>query len=136
MPPTHASTRSSANLMPAVVMNKVWQLHRPGSITLAQWAALATAAGVVLLCLLFHDPIFRETTPISSQGLVLMLLFHCADAFSDNQLFRQFNSPWAIILHLYEETGAARGGDGYRSTQRGTVRKLQHAAVCQLNEGD
>jgi hypothetical protein len=44
----------------AVVMNTVRQLHQPGSMSLAQWAALATAAGTLLLSLLFRDPTFRE----------------------------------------------------------------------------
>ena len=44
--------------MLAVVMNTVRQLHQLGSVSLAQWAALATAAGTVLLS--FRDPTFRE----------------------------------------------------------------------------
>jgi hypothetical protein len=42
----------------AVVMNTVQQLHQFGSVSLARWAALATAAGTLLLS--FRDPTFRE----------------------------------------------------------------------------
>jgi len=46
--------------VPAVVLNTVRQLHQPGSMSLAQRAASATAAGTLLLSLLFRDLTFRE----------------------------------------------------------------------------
>jgi peptidoglycan/LPS O-acetylase OafA/YrhL len=85
----------------AIVMNPVRQLHRPGAMSAAQWAVVATAAGVLLLTLVYRDPTFRETTRYSIQGLALMPLFYFAVRCSDNQLFRHLNSPWAITLGTY-----------------------------------
>jgi peptidoglycan/LPS O-acetylase OafA/YrhL len=88
----------------ALVANPVRQLHRPGSMSLAQWTVLATAAAAMLLTLLYRDPTFRETTRYSIQGLALMPIFYFAVRFSDNQLFRYLNSPWAITLGTYSYT--------------------------------
>jgi peptidoglycan/LPS O-acetylase OafA/YrhL len=75
--------------------------NRPGPMPLAQWAALAAAAGAMLLSLLDRDPTFRETTRYSIQGLALMPIFYIAVRYSDNRLFRYLNSPWAIRLGTY-----------------------------------
>ncbi len=88
----------------ALVMNPLRQLHRPGSMSLAEWALLATAAGALLLTLLYRDPTFRETARYSIQGLALMPLFYFAVLYSDNQLFRHLNSRWAITLGTYSYT--------------------------------
>jgi peptidoglycan/LPS O-acetylase OafA/YrhL len=88
----------------ALVANPVRQLDRPGSMSLVQWAVLATAAGAMLLTLLYRDPTFRETTRYSIQGLALMPIFYFAVRFSDNQLFRYLNTPWAITLGTYSYT--------------------------------
>jgi peptidoglycan/LPS O-acetylase OafA/YrhL len=88
----------------ALVMNPVRQLHRAGSMSLAQWGLLATAASALLLTLLYRDPTFRETTRYSIQGLALMPIFYFAVRFSDNPLFRYLNSPWAITLGTYSYT--------------------------------
>jgi peptidoglycan/LPS O-acetylase OafA/YrhL len=87
--------------MLALVMNPAWQRHRPGLMSLAQWAFLATAAGALLLTVVYRDPIFRETIRYSIQGLALMPLFYFAIRFSGNPLFRYLNSPWAISLGTY-----------------------------------
>ena len=85
----------------ALVMNPMRQPHRLGSMSLAQWALLATAAGAILLTLLYRDPTFRETTRYSIQGVALMPIFYFAVRFSDNRLFRQLNSSWAMTLGTY-----------------------------------
>jgi peptidoglycan/LPS O-acetylase OafA/YrhL len=85
----------------AIVMNPVRQLHRPGAMSAAQWVVVATALGTLLLTLVYRDPTFRETARYSIQGLTLMPLFYFAVRFSDNQLFRHLNSPWAITLGTY-----------------------------------
>ena len=85
----------------AIVTNPLRQLHRPGTMSMAQWAVLATAAGTLLLTLVYRDPTFRETTRYSIQGLALMPLFYFAVRFSDNQLFKHLNSPWATTLGTY-----------------------------------
>jgi peptidoglycan/LPS O-acetylase OafA/YrhL len=85
----------------AVVINPVRQLHRADTISAGQWAILATAAGTLLLTLLYRDPTFRETIRYSLQGLALMPLFYFAVRFSDNRLFRPLNLPWAITLGTY-----------------------------------
>ena len=85
----------------ALVMNPARQPHRSGSMSPAQWTVLATAAGAMLLTLLYRDPTFRETTRYSIQGLALMPIFYFAIRFSDNRLFRYLNSPWALTLGTY-----------------------------------
>ena len=85
----------------AIVMNPVRQLHRSDTMSLAQWAVLAAAVATLLLTLLYRDPAFRETFRYSIQGLALMPLFYFAVRFSDNQLFRNLNSPWATRLGIY-----------------------------------
>jgi peptidoglycan/LPS O-acetylase OafA/YrhL len=88
----------------ALVANPVRQLYRPGSMSPVQWAVLATAAGAMLLTLLYRDPTFRETARYSIQGLALMPIFYFAVRFSDNRLFRYLNTPWAITLGTYSYT--------------------------------
>ena len=90
--------------MLALVMNPVRQKQRRGSMSLAQWALLATAAGTLLLTLVYRDPTFRETTRYSIQGLALMPLFYFAVRFSGNPLFRHLNSRWVITLGTYSYT--------------------------------
>ena len=93
----------------ALVMNPMRQPRRPGawsgevsgSMSLAQWAALAIAGGAMLFTLIYRDPTFRETARYSIQGLALMPIFYFAIRFSDNPLFRHLNSPWAIALGTY-----------------------------------
>jgi peptidoglycan/LPS O-acetylase OafA/YrhL len=87
--------------MLAVLMNPVRQPHRPAIVSFSQWAVLAAAAGTLPMTLLYRDPTFRETIRYSVQGLALMPLFYFAVRFSDNQLFRHLNSPWAIRLGTY-----------------------------------
>lgn len=88
----------------ALVMNPVRQQHQPGSMTLAQWALLATAAGALLLTLIYRDATFRETARYSIQGLALMPLFYFAVRFPGNPLFRHLNSSWIITLGAYSYT--------------------------------
>jgi peptidoglycan/LPS O-acetylase OafA/YrhL len=85
----------------AVVINPVRHPHRPVTMSLSQWALMATAVGTLLLTLLYRDPTFRETIRYSLQGLALMPLFYFAVRFSDNRLFRHLNSRWAITLGTY-----------------------------------
>jgi len=85
----------------ALVMNPARQPRRSGSMSLAQWGVLAIAAGAMLLTLVYRDPTFRETTRYSIQGLALMPIFYFAVRFSDNNLFRHLNSPWAMTLGTY-----------------------------------
>ena len=82
-------------------MNPKQQPHRLSTMSLAQWAVLAGAAGTLLVTLLYRDPTFRETIRYSIQGLALMPLFYFAVRFSDNRLFRQLNLPWAVTLGTY-----------------------------------
>ena len=88
----------------ALVINPVQQMRRPGSMSLAQWALFAAAAGTFFLTLVYRDPTFRETTRYSVQGLALMPLFYFAVRFSCNPLFRHLNSPWVITLGTYSYT--------------------------------
>jgi peptidoglycan/LPS O-acetylase OafA/YrhL len=87
--------------MLALVMNPARQQRRPGPMSLAQWAVAVTAAGVLLLTLVYRDPVFRETVRYSIQGLALMPLFYFAVRFSGNWPFRYLNSPLAATLGIY-----------------------------------
>ena len=85
----------------AIVMNPLRNLHRAGTMSLAQWAIVATAVGTLLVTLLYRDTVFRETVRYSLQGLALMPLFYFAVRFPENQLFRHLNSRLAITLGIY-----------------------------------
>jgi peptidoglycan/LPS O-acetylase OafA/YrhL len=85
----------------AIVINPMRERHRDDTISVSQSAALATAAGTLLLTLLYRDTAFRETIRYSLHGLALMPLFYFAIRFSDNRLFRHLNSPWMITLGTY-----------------------------------
>jgi peptidoglycan/LPS O-acetylase OafA/YrhL len=85
----------------AVVINPVRERHRDDTMSLSQSAVLATAAGTLLLTLLYRDTAFRETFRYSLQGLALIPLFYFAIRFSDNRLFRHLNSPWITTLGTY-----------------------------------
>src|SRR5260221_12453970 len=74
---------------------------RVGKLRGLRWEFLATAAGALLLTLVYRNPTFRETTRYSIQGLALMPLFYFAVRFSNNQLFRHLNSPWEITIGTY-----------------------------------
>jgi peptidoglycan/LPS O-acetylase OafA/YrhL len=89
--------------MLALLMKRTPQ-QQPGSMSPAQWALLAAAAGAVFLTLGYRDPAFRETARYSIQGLALLPLFYFAVRFSGNWLFRYLNSPWAITLGTYSYT--------------------------------
>jgi peptidoglycan/LPS O-acetylase OafA/YrhL len=85
----------------AVVANPVRDRHRTSAMSPGQWALFITALGTFLLTLLYRDTAFRETVRYSLQGLALMPLFYFAIRFSDNKLFRNLNSLWAIKLGTY-----------------------------------
>jgi peptidoglycan/LPS O-acetylase OafA/YrhL len=85
----------------AIFSNPVRDRHRTDTMSLGQWALLAAALGTLLLTLLYRDTAFRETIRYSLQGLALMPLFYFAVRFSNNTLFRNLNSPWAIKLGTY-----------------------------------
>src|SRR5215471_18304083 len=84
-----------------VVMNPMRKLHHADTMSFGQWAILATAAGTLLVTLLYRHTAFRETIRYSLQGLALMPLFYFAVRFSNNQLFRHLNSRLAIALGTY-----------------------------------
>ncbi len=88
----------------ALVMNPARQQHQPRSMSLAQWALLAAAIGVLLLTLLYRNPVFRETARYSLQGLALMPVFYFAVRFSGNRLFRFLNISWVMTLGAYSYT--------------------------------
>jgi peptidoglycan/LPS O-acetylase OafA/YrhL len=85
----------------AVVINPLRQFHRHERMSVGHWVIMAIAVGTLLLTLLYRDPKFRETLRYSLQGLALMPLFYFAVRFSNHQLFRHLNSPWAIMLGTY-----------------------------------
>ncbi len=88
----------------ALVMNPARRQNQPRPMSLAEWALLAAAGGVLLLTLLYRDPVFHETARYSLQGLALMPIFYFAIRFSDNQPFRFLNTRWAITLGVYSYT--------------------------------
>jgi peptidoglycan/LPS O-acetylase OafA/YrhL len=85
----------------AIVTNPIRNLHHAGTMSLAQWAIVATALGTLLVTLLYRDTVFRETVRYSLQGLALMPLFYFAVRFPKNHLFRHLNSRLAITLGIY-----------------------------------
>lgn len=85
----------------AVVSNPMRDRHRTNVMSLGQWAVFITVLGTFLLTLLYRDTAFRETIRYSLQGLALMPLFYFTIRFSDNKLFRNLNSRWAIKLGTY-----------------------------------
>ena len=90
--------------MLALIMNPARQ-HRPGQMSPAQWALLATAIAMLLLTLLYREPAFRETSRYSIQGLALMPIFYFAVRFSGNPLpFRYLNTSLVITLGAYSYT--------------------------------
>src|SRR5262249_575397 len=85
----------------AVFLNPARELHRVDTMSVGQWAVVATAIGALLLTLLYRNPEFRETIRYSLQGLALMPLFYFSIRFSGNSLFQHLNSRWAIRLGTY-----------------------------------
>ncbi len=62
----------------AVIANPMRDRQRGDTMSLGQWAVLATALGTFLMTLLYRDFAFRETIRYSLQGLALMPLFYFA----------------------------------------------------------
>jgi peptidoglycan/LPS O-acetylase OafA/YrhL len=85
----------------AVVSDPVRARLRAETMSFGQWAILAAALGTFLITLINRNIVFRETVRYSLQGLALMPLFYFAVRFSDNWLFRNLNSRFAITLGTY-----------------------------------
>ncbi|GLH87332.1 MULTISPECIES: acyltransferase [unclassified Bradyrhizobium] len=85
----------------ALVMNPARQRSKPGAMSPKHWAILLAAVAVLLLSLLYRDPVFRETARYSIQGLALMPLFYFAVRFADTPPFRLLNRSWMMTLGTY-----------------------------------
>jgi peptidoglycan/LPS O-acetylase OafA/YrhL len=85
----------------AMAMPLMGPPRRTGSMSPAQWALLASAAGALLFTLLYRGPVFRETLRYSIQGLALMPVFYLAVRFADAPVFRLLNRPWVKTLGTY-----------------------------------
>ncbi len=59
---------------------------------------LAGAGAIMLFCLLYRDPAFRETARYSLQGVALFPVFYFAITKSDWQLFSWLN--WGVMRYL------------------------------------
>jgi peptidoglycan/LPS O-acetylase OafA/YrhL len=85
----------------AVLINPLRAPHRSTNMSLLQWALFSIGIGLLLLALIYRNPVFRETFRYSIQGIALFPIFYFAILFHDNAIFRYLNSIWAIRIGTY-----------------------------------
>jgi peptidoglycan/LPS O-acetylase OafA/YrhL len=85
----------------AVLINPLRIPRRSENMSLFQWALFSIAIGILLVCLIYRNPIFRETFRYSLQGMALFPIFYFAIQYHDNAIFRHLNSVWAIRIGTY-----------------------------------
>ena len=85
----------------AVLINPLRVMRRSKYMSLPQWALFSIAGCLLLLSLIYRNPVFRETLRYSLQGIALLPIFYFAILFHDNVIFRHLNSVWAIRIGTY-----------------------------------
>jgi peptidoglycan/LPS O-acetylase OafA/YrhL len=85
----------------AVLINPLRVPHRSENMSLPQWALFLTGVGLLLLALIYRNPIFRETFRYSLQGIALFPIFYFAILFHDNAIFRYLNTDLTIRIGIY-----------------------------------
>ena len=71
------------------------------SMNWREWTLLALSLFVLLLCLVYRNPQFRETFRYSLQGLALMPVFYLAIRYHKSIWFSVLNSGWMKRLGVY-----------------------------------
>jgi peptidoglycan/LPS O-acetylase OafA/YrhL len=85
----------------AVLINPLQAPRQSENMSLLQWALFSIGIGLLLLALIYRNPVFRETFRYSLQGIALLPIFYFAILFHDNAIFRHLNSVWAIRIGTY-----------------------------------
>ena len=85
----------------AVLINPLQATRRSENMSLLQWALFSSGVGLLLLALIYRNPVFRETFRYSLQGIALLPIFYFAIQYHDNAIFRYLNSVWAIRIGTY-----------------------------------
>lgn len=74
------------------------------SIPVQRNALLLASAAVLLFCLVWRDPVFRQTLRYTLQGIALMPIFYYAVTKPDLPVFRPLNWPPLQVLGFYSYT--------------------------------
>jgi peptidoglycan/LPS O-acetylase OafA/YrhL len=85
----------------AVLINPLRASPRSKTMSSLQWTLFSIGIGLLLLCLIYRNPVFRETFRYSLQGIAFIPIFYFAILFHDNAIFRHLNSVLAIRLGTY-----------------------------------
>jgi len=85
----------------AVIANPLQQSPRAETMSLRQWAIVATSFAGILVSVVYRGEFFRETFRYSLQGLALMPVFFFAIRYPGAALFRPLNWPLAGRLGVY-----------------------------------
>jgi peptidoglycan/LPS O-acetylase OafA/YrhL len=85
----------------AVLVNPLRVADRSENMSLLQWTLFSMGIGLLLLALIYRNPVFRETFRYSLEGIALLPIFYFAILFHDNVIFRHLNSVWAIRIGTY-----------------------------------
>lgn len=85
----------------AVLINPLRVPTQSQSMSLLQWALFSTGITLLLFCLIYRNPVFRETFRYSLEGIALVPIFYFAILFSGNSVFRYLNSAWAVRIGTY-----------------------------------
>jgi peptidoglycan/LPS O-acetylase OafA/YrhL len=85
----------------AVWINPLRASARSKAMSSLQWMLFSIGIGLLLLSLIYRDPVFRETFRYSLQGVALIPIFYFAILFHDNVIFRHLNSSWVVRIGVY-----------------------------------
>ena len=88
----------------AVLFNPVRAAPRSKTMSSLQWTLFSVGIGLLLFCLIYRNPVFRETFRYSLQGIALIPVFYFSILFCDNAFFCHLNSVWLIRLGVYSYT--------------------------------
>jgi peptidoglycan/LPS O-acetylase OafA/YrhL len=85
----------------ALFINPLRSPRPSKNMSLLQWTLFSAGICLLLLSLIYRNPLFRETFRYSLQGIALIPIFYFAILYHDNAIFRHLNSEWAIRIGIY-----------------------------------
>ena len=85
----------------ALFINPLRSPRPSKNMSLLQWTLFSAGICLLLLSLIYRDPLFREAFRYSLQGIALVPIFYFAILYHDNAIFRHLNSEWAIRIGIY-----------------------------------
>lgn len=81
--------------------NPMARIAEKERMSVAQWAIVTAALGLLFATFLFRSEFFRQTTRYTLQGIALYPLFYFAVRYHDNFVFRHLNWQWISKIGIW-----------------------------------